>query len=132
MPVPPKIDPVRRNARSGPRKLPAGGRKGPTPPWPLPDKRTLREVGLWKQLWGTPQAAAWEELGWTRTVARYCRVLLAAEAMVKDFLPEARQLEDRLGLTPKSMRVLLWEIAHDEVAEQREAPTVRGRLKAVG
>jgi len=48
-------------------------------------------------------------------------------------LAQAVALEDRLGLTPKAMRLLLWEIARDEVAEQREEPTsVRGRLKAVG
>ena len=132
MPVPPKIDPVRRNARTGPRKLPAEGRKGVPPRWPLPDKATLRETALWKDLWATPQAVAWEQLGWTRTVARYARIALLAEACDKDFLPEARQLEDRLGLTPRAMRILLWEISSDEVAEKRETKGVRGRLQAVG
>jgi hypothetical protein len=47
-------------------------------------------------------------------------------------LAEARQFEDRLGLTPKAMRLLLWEIVADEMAEQREAPSdVRSRIKAV-
>jgi predicted ArsR family transcriptional regulator len=45
---------------------------------------------------------------------------------------EARQLEDRLGLTPKAMRMLLWEVVADEVADQRQAaPGARGRIKAV-
>ncbi|HEY9473387.1 MAG TPA: hypothetical protein VIS06_05970 [Mycobacteriales bacterium] len=132
MPAAPKFDPARRNARSGPVKLPAEGRSGDPPPWPLPGRKLKAEQGLWAQLWATPQAVAWERLGWTRTVARYCRVLLAAERMDKDALAEARQLEDRLGLTPKSMRLLLWEIASDEVAERRAEPTsVRGRIKAV-
>jgi hypothetical protein len=33
---------------------------------------------LWRQVWATPQALAWEQLGWTRTVARYRLVLLKA------------------------------------------------------
>ncbi|MFI6681892.1 hypothetical protein [Kribbella sp. NPDC050470] len=42
-------------------------------------------------------------------------------------------LADRLGLTPKAMRLLLWEIVEDEIAAQREDPSdgVRGRIKAV-
>jgi hypothetical protein len=47
-------------------------------------------------------------------------------------LAQATALEDRLGLTPKSMRLLLWEIAADEVAEQRDSgPDVRARISAV-
>jgi predicted ArsR family transcriptional regulator len=66
-------------------------------------------------------------------VARYCRVVLVAEGLNKDALAEARQLEDRLGLTPKSMRMLLWEIVADEVGQRREAASgARGRIRAVG
>jgi hypothetical protein len=50
----------------------------------------------------------------------------------KDVLAEARQMEDRLGLTPKSMRMLLWDVASDEVAEKRaESTSARGRIAAV-
>lgn len=131
---PPKADPVRRNARSGPVLLPAAGRDGELPKWPLPGRQTANETAAWKQLWATPQAVAWEQLGWTRTVARYCRVMVAAEAReaTAALLAQAVALEDRLGLTPKSMRMLLWQIASDEVAEKREVSTgVRGRLRAV-
>lgn len=128
---PPSIDPVRRNARVGTRKLPAEGRQGLPPAWPL-DGCTGPESILWGQLWATPQAVAWEELAWSRVVARYVRVAIAAEELQKDALAEARQLEDRLGLSPKAMRILLWEIVTDEVAEQRAvSPGVRGRLRAV-
>ncbi len=136
MPGPaPKLDPTRRHSRVGPRRLPPEGRKGPTPRWPLvPSLPLAAEAELWRQLWHTPQAAAWEELGWTRTVARYAKVLLRAEDLDMPALAEARQLEDRLGLTPKAMRMLLWEIARDEVAEKRgQAPatSARTRIKAV-
>jgi len=130
---PPSQDPVRRNARSGPLKLPAEGRKGRTPAWPLPDDASTQERHAWKQLWSTPQAVAWDRLGWTRTVARYCRMLVLAEAtMNPQLLGQVSNMEDRLGLTPKAMRMLLWEIAVDEVAEKREqSPGARGRIKAV-
>lgn len=132
MPQPPKLDPVRRNARVGPVKLPAEGRQGDPPPWPLAGKPRAAEKAAWVELWATPQAVAWERLGWTRVVARYCRVMLAAELLDKDSLAEARQLEDRLGLTPKAMRLLLWEIVSDEVTERRqESTSARGRIKAV-
>jgi|SRR6266540_2451405 len=102
--------------------------------WPLPGQMTAAERKAWAQLWVTPQAVAWERLGWLRTIARYCRVMVESEkrdAPMKA-LAEARQLEDRLGLTPKAMRMLLWEIVSDEVAEQRQDPSdVRSRIKAV-
>ena len=132
MPNPPKIDPQRGARGRGPRRLPAEGRKGRAPRWPLPGNASPAETDLWAELWRTPQATAWDQLGWTRTVGRYCRVLLAAETLDAQAMSEARQLEDRLGLTPKAMRLLLWEISSDEVAEKRETKGVRGRLQAVG
>lgn len=130
---PPKKYPQHRIARAGLVSLPAEGRSGKPPEWPLPGRLTAAERKTWVQLWATPQAVAWERLGWTRTVARYCRVLLAAEELAKDAMSEARQLEDRLGLTPKAMRLLLWEIASDELAERRPVDTsdVRQRIRAV-
>lgn len=60
----------------------------------------------------TPQAAAWEDLGWTRVVARYASIVLACEQPEPPaaMLGEARQLEDRLGLSPMAMKRLQWEI----------------------
>lgn len=120
---PPSLDPARRNARVGPLVLPAEGRKGKPPKWPLDRSSEFdaAEQALWEELWATPQAVQWERLGWVRVVARYARVVLGAERLDKDCLSEARQLEDRLGLTPKSMRLLLWTIASDEVGEKRKA-----------
>jgi hypothetical protein len=86
-------------------------------------------------MWATPQATVWERLGWTRTVARYCRLLVAAEQVDASAATHAQAtaLEDRLGLTPKAMRLLLWEVVADEVGEKRQASKgARGRIKAVG
>lgn len=133
MPRTPSFDPVRRNVRIGPLKLPRGGRQGPTPAWPIPGGASVALLKLWDELWHTPQAVAWERLEWTRVVARYSVLLLAAEDFDYKALAEARQLEDRLGLTPKAMRLLLWEIADDELADARQTPTdARRRIKAVG
>jgi hypothetical protein len=135
--VPPKPDAVRRNARSGVKMLPAAGRTKLAPNWPF-EPASLAEADLWKQLWATPQACAWEEHGWARIVARYVRVVLLAEALDKDAMSEARQLEDRLGLTPKAMQMLMWQIAPDELGERRQdsqqttGSNARERFKAVG
>lgn len=105
----------RRNARPAFRRLPASGRSGEAPPWPL-GKPTRGEADLWAELWASPQAVAWEDLGWARTVARYARIVLVAERRGGDrriaiaAATEARQLEDRLGLNPKAMRQLGWDI----------------------
>lgn len=134
MPEPPKFNPVHRKPRVGPLKLPRGGRTGPIPQWPIPGGATADVLQLWETLWRTPHAVAWEKLEWTRVIARYCLVVRAAEiGFDKTAGAEARQLEDKLGLTPKAMRMLLWEIADDELAEVRQASTdTRGRIKAVG
>jgi hypothetical protein len=174
----------RRNATMAMTRLPAEGRKGPVPKWPLlPDIRleaiasvatielerlealidegeagkgaqakatklrqrieVLRaqqvaaakiERALWRELWHTPQAVAWERLRWTREVAQYVRWKAHAEVGDLDAAKEARQLADRLGLNPLAMLRLRWEIASDEVAEQRaqaDPAGVRERLRAV-
>lgn len=137
MPQPPKFQPRRRNARNGPLVLPSNGRQGEVPKWALDGKPTAVEAQAWKQLWATPQATAWESLGWFRTVARYCRAMVAAEQPGANagLLGQVTALEDRLGLTPKAMRLLLWQIGGaEQEADEETAPGVldiRERLKAV-
>ena len=98
-------------------KLPSEGRTEPAPDWPFDDFAPA----VWAELWATPQAVAWDRLGWTRVVARYCRVLLVAESETNAaLLGEVRQLEDRLGLSPMAMLRLRWEIVTDEVGERRD------------
>lgn len=139
MPTPPKMEPQRGARGRGVTNLPAEGRKGAPPPWPIPGMQSLEEQLLWEQLWSSPQAVAWERMGVAtcREVARYCRLLIVAEsegAKAADHA-QATALADRLGLTPKAMRLLLWQVARDEVAEKRtEQPSgtsARDRMRAV-
>ncbi len=135
MPRPPKFDSRHRHPKVGPLTLPSEGRSGPAPKWPLDGKASKAELEAWKALWATPHAVAWESLGWTRTVARYCRAMLAAEQPGANpaLLAQVTALEDRLGLTPKAMRLLLWRMS-EETIESSEEPNVldiRERLQAV-
>lgn len=137
MPGPPPKDPGQRRRRNAAPELvalPAEGRSGPVPTWPL-SRATKSEAALWRELWATPQAAAWEQLGWTRIVARYVRCAIQVEGTDPStrLLAEVRQTEDRLGLTPLAMRRLGWTIVRDEVSEARNVgrPRARERLRAV-
>ena len=126
MPGPPPKDPnAKRNRRqtAGFRQLPYEGRPGAPPDWPL-GSQFVDEGVVWEQVWATPQAAEWERLGWVRTVARYVRILVEAElpGASPALRIEARQLEDRLGLSPKAMMALRWET--DEPVEEEVEPEV--------
>jgi hypothetical protein len=109
-------------------QLPAEGRKGTAPPWPLPHKRDdpvhALELTIWRELWRTPQAVIWQRLRFTRDVAAYARHKAQAELGDLDHAREARMLADRLGLTPLSMLRLRWEVAADEVAAKRDQRAV--------
>jgi hypothetical protein len=119
---PPSRNPRRRNARPDWRKLPSGGRVGDPPAWPLA-KPAKAVADLWADVWASPQATAWADLGWTRVVARYCKLCVVAERADApvSLLGEVRQLEDRLGLTPMAMMRLQWEIAAE--ADSADVPT---------
>lgn len=123
MPGPaPKRNARRTNARPDWRTLPAGGFDGSVPDWPIGEPTVAQSV-LWLDLWRTPQAAAWADLGWTRVVARYAALVDTSEqGMVNGvLLSEIRQLEDRLGLSPMAMRRLQWDVEPREL--EAVAPT---------
>lgn len=134
MPVLPKpaSERRRRNAVPGTVYLPRAGRTGPVPDWPL----TGKAPAVWSELWHLPQAAAWERLGaHERTVARYAKLLGVAEKSTATaaILSEVRQLEDRLGLNPRAMLSLRWEMADDDAGAEppAAAPASVRRLRAV-
>jgi hypothetical protein len=96
------------------------------------------ELERWERIWRTPMAAAWVRMGIETVVARYVRIAIMAEGFdkttsmaVANIKGEARQLETMLGLNPAALKRLEWEIAADEIEEQREAAPRRRKLKAV-
>lgn len=124
--------------------LPAAGRQGATPDWPLTEQ-TLREADLWQDLWNKPQALMWERFGQELEVALYIRRLTEAELMDSrvNLTTVVRQMADSLGLTTPGMRANRWRIVRDEDPAQRPAgaaaapagpsgrATARSRFKVV-
>lgn len=122
----------RTNATVPMVQLPAEGRKGSAPAWPLARDANEHEQVLWDELWALPQAVAWERFNYGREVAQYVVWKIMAEAGSLDASKESRQISDRLGLTPLAMLRLRWEVVADEVADQRKSrPASSRRLKAV-
>ena len=161
---------ARRNATFAMTALPAEGREGAPPAWPLPTnarlaaalesaeamraivsqelaeeprvrlrelgriderirllRRQLREsarleLAMWFELWRTPQAVMWERQRWTREVAQYCRLKVLAELGDMDAQKEARQVGDRIGITPLALLRLRWEVVADGSASQKPDP----------
>jgi hypothetical protein len=136
----PSFEPRRRNARVGLLELPAEGYQGEIPGWPLPGRASRAELDAWGQLWRTPQAVAWARLGWVRTVARYCRVMVRAErpGATAAIQGAAGKLETELGLTPKAMRLLLWTVSPAAIEQDAagapadELEEARQRLRPSG
>jgi len=94
------------------------------------DAQEQVESELWAQLWALPQAVEWERAGWTREVAQYVRWKARAEQGDLDAAKEARQLGDRLGLTPLALLRLRWRVSGDEddrAVRPRRRVTASGR-----
>jgi hypothetical protein len=140
---PPDPNALRRNRpsdRSGWTTLPAEGRQGPVPEWPLVSPAD-RELELWKDHWSRPQAVMWEELGQELEVAMYVRCFAEAERIDGriDIKKLARQYMDSLGLSVQGMQRNRWKVAPAaEVEEQAtpaarpaRRPSARDRLKVV-
>jgi hypothetical protein len=135
----PKFDRHGHRPRVGPMVLPAEGRQGEPPTWPIPGRMTQAQEQAWAALWATPQAVAWEAMGCTRTIARYTRLLVACErpGATAAVHAQATALEDRLGLSPKAMRMLLWTVApaatpEPDAGEDEHTAELRRRLRIVG
>jgi hypothetical protein len=145
----------RASDKDGWTLLPAGGRTTPAPAWPLrtnvaqldadaaDSRREVkadvddREAQVWADAWRSPQAVAWERLGWLHDVALYVRFVVVAERGDLKAAGEVRQWSDRLGLNPAAMLRNRWKIAPDELGARRDAtqvrpagrPSARDRLK---
>lgn len=120
---------VRRNKdQSSWRGLPSEGRKGRPPKCPPEWEDTTKE--WWKIIWRSPMATVWIEsdipalirLGW----------LLEHPKPTALIVGEIRQIEDRFGLSPKSRRMLQWQIAPADEEPEAEQPLADVlRLRAV-
>ena len=76
------------------------------------------EAALWDELWGTPQAAMWEEsAAFVRAVAQFVRLDIRVEQGDMRCEPAARLRGAELGLTPKALLALRKEIEEVERAE---------------
>lgn len=135
---------LRRNRpsdKAGWRTLPAEGRPGEPPEWPLTEP-SGREGDLWAELWASPQALMWDELGQALEVALAVRTLAEAEQADAriDIKKMVRPYLDSLGLTVQGMLRNRWKIAPptDEPAVDSSAavapvrrPSARDRLRVV-
>lgn len=118
-------------------ELPAAGREGEPPEWPL-ERPTSRELELWVAEWRRPQALMWERNGQAVEVAMYVRALVDAESPRASVASRTlvRQLMDSLGVSVPGMRQARWKIV-DEVQVRPQArgrtgrPSARDRLKVV-
>lgn len=91
--------------------LPADGRDGPLPAFPLASPNG-REMELWERLWETPQATMWERLHQDFEVASYVRLLVRAESPRSSAIVwgQVKQFAESLGLSVSGMARNRWTI----------------------
>lgn len=129
---------LRRNRTNdaGWTDLPAAGREGDPPPWPLPEA-SAREADLWRTFWAKPQAVQWERLGMDVEVALYVRRLAEAELPGSSVAlgTLVKQLAEQLGLTIPGLRMHRWKIVGQSTAAAatpaaKESKATPARAKA--
>ena len=94
-------------------ELPAAGRDGDPPEWPL-ISWVPRELELWHIEWSRPQAIMWERNRQQVEVALYVRTLALAEIPAAGSLAAKtliRQQMEALGLSVPGMLRNRWKIA---------------------
>ena len=109
---PPDPNALRRSRDAGEwTSLPADGRRGDPPEWPL-EASNDREWELWERLWRMPQAVMWERQRQEVEVALYVRRLAEAEIPGSQVTLSTlvRQMGDSLGLSTPGLRSNRWRI----------------------
>ncbi|MFW6090516.1 MAG: hypothetical protein ACODAF_01495 [Actinomycetota bacterium] len=94
-------------------ELPAAGRTGRVPAWPLNSKASARERRLWNKLWKLPQAIEWERLQLHDQLALYVRTQVEAEeaGAPASMRNAAVRMADTLGVSTAGMRANRWRVA---------------------
>lgn len=117
--------------------LPSEGYRGRPPAFPLPQIKRYgtdgvnqaatktfraREIAIWREIWKSPQAAAWSLESWRwPTVGEFCRIKAAVELDPDSnaaLLSRLREYRNEIGLSPDGLRANGWAIAANQVAEQ--------------
>ena len=125
----------RSSEKDGWTLLPAEGRKGDPPAWPLTSPSD-RESDLWASFWRKPQAVVWERESLVEIVALFVRQFAEGE-VPKSSAENRKTIRLMLGdlyLTPVSMRNAKLRIATDEVEakrDERPRTSAKSRLKVV-
>lgn len=135
--------------------LPAAGRQGKTPAWPLAapmgdvtltdeegketTERALlvevetRELEVWAGEWRRPQAVEWERNGQELEVALYVRSLVSAEdpAAKANARTLVKQQQEALGISLPGLHRNRWRIAEMPQESSGARAPVRSGLKVV-
>lgn len=118
----------RPNATPGFKRLPHEGRSGELPTWPLPESddpwQNEAEAAEWDRLWSLPQAVEWERMRCETFVALYVRTFVRASLPGAEtkLLSEMRQLDAKIGLSPRAMQDLRWETDEAPMTEDDAPP----------
>jgi hypothetical protein len=91
-------------------------------------QRDKLERAMWSRMWKMPQATRWDNC--VHRVATYVRLQVRADLGDDDALKLLLPLDDRLGVSPKAMAALRWEVERAEDAEQRGARRRSGAAPA--
>lgn len=116
--------------------LPAEGRLGQSPAWPL-SKAGKREAELWRGEWKRPQAIVWERNDQQIEVALYVRSLVAAEKRDAPVVARTlvRQQQEALGISLPGLARNRWRIEEEAKPSPAAAPkrgkSARDRFKVV-
>jgi hypothetical protein len=113
--------------------LPAEGRKGAAPKLPLLRKWSTETKRWWSALWSTPQATAWDQTGESlvRLALLYDDLQQVEPGKSTGISAEMRAIEDRHGLSPKSMLQLRWRIVEAEPGQRAAARPTSARRKRI-
>jgi hypothetical protein len=125
----------RGNDRSGFVRLPAAGRTGEPPVWPLP-RPTKFELERWVIEWRRPQAIMWEQLGQEIQVALYIRNLRDATKTGSSAtrMTSLQRQMDNLGLSVPGLAHNRWIIDEGEraaVPRRAQSSSAKDRLEVL-